>query len=247
MRLRFLALPPLLALLLVGCAPRPMDAPAAPEAREVPLEVRWVRRSAEHRAVFLQTYRAAGERLRAMADTLESGTWAVVLDADETLLDNARYQRERADLGLGFTPESWGEWVRREAAPALPGAVAFTQEVRRLGGRVVVVTNRTDAECPPTRANLTRVGVTAAAVLCQTDTGDKNPRFAAVEAGAVPGLAPLHVVMWVGDNIHDFPGLTQDVRLAEDGAFARFGETYWMLPNPMYGSWERNPDPDPAP
>ena len=53
-------------------------------------------------------------------------------------------------------------------------------------------------------------------------------------------LPPLDVLMWVGDNIQDFPRLTQSIRTAADSAFADFGETYIALPNPMYGSWERN-------
>ena len=114
----------------------------------------------------------------------------------------------------------------------------------RLGGRVVVVTNRSEAECADTRANLTDVGIPAAAVLCKGETSDKGPRFAAVASGAGTGLGPLRVAMWFGDNIHDFPALSQDVRLGGDDAFARFGETYWLLPNPMYGSWTDNADPE---
>ena len=227
---------------LAGCAttaPAPPSAPVAvpSAAAEVPLEVRWVRRSAEHAAIYVQTYRAATGHLREMADTLRGG-WAVVLDADETLLDNSLYQQERAAAGLGYTPESWNAWVRREAAPALPGAVAFTEAVRALGGHIVVVTNRDDVVCPETRSTLAAVGVVAAAVLCRTAEGDKNARFEAVEAGGVAGLPALDVVMWLGDNIQDFPGLSQNVRGGAGGL--PFGGRYWVLPNPMYGSWTGN-------
>jgi len=50
-------------------------------------------------------------------------------------------------------------------------------------------------------------------------------------------------VMWVGDNIQDFPRLRQDIRSSSDSAFAEFGDRFIVLPNPMYGSWERNPLP----
>ena len=233
----------LFALALAGCAPAFSIAPpdAAPAA--LPLEIRWVRTAAEHRATFLQTYRGATEHLRAMADTL-GADWAVIMDADETILDNSLYQRRRARQGLGYTPESWNDWVREEAAPALPGAVAFAQAVEALGGRVVVVTNREDVVCEPTRDNLRELGVPFAAVLCQQNgVGDKEPRFEAVRLGEGTGLPPLRVVMWVGDNIGDFPGLSQDVRGEGAAAFDRFGRSYWVLPNPMYGSWTRNLDP----
>ena len=77
-------------------------------------------------------------------------------------------------------------------------------------------------------------------MLCRLDDGDKNARFDAVERGAVAGLPPLAVAMWVGDNVGDFPGLTQDVRFGGEGALSAFGGRYWVLPNPMYGSWTGN-------
>lgn len=200
-----------------------------------------MRTAAEHRALFLQTYRLAGERLRALAAGLAPGSWAVILDADETVLDNSEQQRRTAERG-GFDEAAWNEWVREARAPALPGAAEFIAEVRRLSGRVVIVTNRQEAVCPETRRNFQALAIAVDAVLCRPPAGgDKNPRFQAVQQGGVPGLPPLRVLMWVGDNIQDFPGLTQATRTAPDSALAAFGRAYFLLPNPMYGSWERNP------
>jgi 5'-nucleotidase (lipoprotein e(P4) family) len=166
----------------------------------------------------------------------------VITDADETLIDNSTYQMERAALDSGFSNESWNAWGRRRAAAALPGAVEFTRHVRVLGGRVAVVTNRDESVCDDTRANLTAVGITYDLVLCQPAgaSSDKNPRFAAVaQGGAAPGVPALRVLMWLGDNIRDFPALGQAARDSAD-ALAPFGRTYFLLPNPMYGSWEQN-------
>ncbi len=240
MRLFLLCL--LMTALLAGCTTS-TSAVAPPSSStassELPLDIRWVRRSAEHQAAYAQTYRAASAYLSAMADTISTDRWAVVLDADETLIDNSLYQQERAEQGLGFSPESWNAWTLREEATALPGAVAFTRQVAELGGRVVVVTNRDDAVCEATRRNLQAVAIEASAILCQTDTGDKNPRFALVEQG-YGDLPPLRIVMWVGDNIQDFPGLSQQVRFGGQAALSEFGGRFWLLPNPMYGSWTRN-------
>jgi len=215
----------------------------------LPNEIRWFRNSSERIALSFQTYLAAGVRLRDLARQSRSpvGTWAVILDADETILDNSVYQRRRAEVDSAFTSASWAAWVREEAAPAIPGAVEFTHIVRELGGRVVVVTNRDESQCDATRANLAAVGVNAAAVLClQGGVSNKNPRFEAVQNGSVPGLPALRVLMWVGDNINDFPGLSQELRLGGGAGFARFGNDFWMLPNPMYGSWEGLPDAPPG-
>ena len=79
-------------------------------------------------------------------------------------------------------------------------------------------------------------------VLCRVQgRSDKNPRFEQVRTGTGTGLPPLKVVMWVGDNIQDFPGMTQAVRTQPATALAEFGRTWILLPNPMYGSWEGNP------
>jgi 5'-nucleotidase (lipoprotein e(P4) family) len=223
--------------------PTPSGAAAAPA---IPDAVRWFRASAERRAVYLEIYSSASITLARRSAGLEPQSWAVILDADETVIDNSPYEQMLAERHAAYDATSWNEWVRREAAPALAGAVAFTRRVHALGGRVVIVTNRDDTFCQPTKANLERVGITADEVLCRTDsTSDsKDPRFDAVASGHTPStLPPLRVVMWVGDNIQDFPHLTQAIRLNADSSFADFGERFIVLPNPMYGSWTRNPMP----
>ncbi|MEJ2186949.1 MAG: HAD family acid phosphatase, partial [Gemmatimonadota bacterium] len=214
-------------------------AAAVPRADPL-LAFEWVRGSAEHRAIYLEIYHAATVSLDSLAAGRAAGAWGVILDGDETMLDNSPYEAQRAEQGLGFTEESWSVWVRREAAPALPGARAFLERVHALGGRVVVVTNRREALCPATRANLRKAGLDADLVLCRRETSDKNPRFEAVQDGtASPDLPALDVLMWLGDNIRDFPHLSQSVKQQPDRAFQPFGRIYFMLPNPMYGSWQR--------
>ena len=243
----------LLPLLVVAVAPAACVSVASTTATPAPAvvadtafpSIRWTRSSAEHRAIFLQTYRLATERLEQHAAGRAAGTWAVILDADETVLDNAQYQQERARAGLPYSDESWNAWVRREAATVLPGAAEFVARVRTLGGRAVIVTNRDASVCDPTRANLRALGIAVDAVLCrEPGPSDKNPRFRAVQAGAAPSPLPaLAVVMWVGDNVGDFPGGSQALRTQPASAFAEFGRTWIVLPNPMYGSWERTPLP----
>lgn len=193
--------------------------------------------------MFLQTYAAAADHVREAAAKRTKGAWAVILDADETILDNSEYQRRRAAQGLGFTQDTWDAWVLEEKATALPGAAAFLTLVRDLGGRIAIVTNRDDNVCPATRRNMQALGLVNDVVLCRVNrVSDKNPRFEAVQKGtAIPNAGPLEVVAWVGDNILDFPGLSQDVHKGPADAFSNFGRMYFMLPNPMYGSWERLP------
>jgi len=226
-------------------APQPPAQPSlAPEPeRPVAGAIRWARSSAEHRALFLQVYRAATARVETEAARRAAGTWAVVLDADETVIDNSRYQLERDREGKPFDRESWHAWTKRREAVPLPGAKAFLARVRELGGRIAIVTNRTVSECPDTEAVFRAHDLAYDVMLCRPDPGpgDKNPRFEAVAKGTTPaGLPPLEVVAFVGDNIQDFPGASQSLRDRGPLAFVEFGVRFFVLPNPMYGSWERN-------
>lgn len=234
---------------LSGCATAPASTmadpttPAAPAVRTQPNEVHWVRSAAEHRAIFIQTYRHAGQRVREIAAGLPRGSWAVILDADETILDNSEYQRRLAELGTSFDIGTWNDWVREAAADTLPGAAGFIRTVRELGGRVAVVTNREDVVCDPTRDNLRAMGVIVDVVLCQVPgESGKDGRFNSVIEGTTgAGLPRLQVIAYVGDNIQDFPATTQAIRDAAPSMFDRFGVSWFILPNPMYGSWERVP------
>lgn len=230
----------------LACTPavhKPSIAPQLSGAQQPrpPRELLWVRTAAEHEALFYQTFRAAAARLRSLVGGYAQGTWAVIADADETLIDNSEYQRRIVPTGGVFDSASWNSWVRERGASALPGALEFSSAVRALGGHLVVVTNRDQRVCEDTRANIASIGIVAAAVLCRTTVSDKNARFEAVRTGtAASQLGPLNVVMWLGDNIQDFPQLTQQIRSTGDPRLALFGDRYFVFPNPMYGSFERN-------
>jgi predicted secreted acid phosphatase len=140
-----------------------------------------------------------------------------------------------------FTSESWAEWVFQEVAGPIPPAFEFVRVVQEMGGHVVIVTNRDEVLCESTRANLERLGLVPDLVLCRLPgEPEKNQRFQRVQRGtASPDLPALSVVAWIGDNIQDFPGFTQEDR-GDPSTFAAFGHLYFVVPNPMYGSWERN-------
>jgi len=221
---------------------RPTAAATPAADRPLPNEVRWFRNSAEYRALALEVYSSAATRLPALSNGLAPSTWAVIFDADETILDNSEYQRRRAVLDSGFTDDSWTQWVNERAAVAVPGAVDFTKFVHALGGRVVIVTNRSLGVCDATRANLAAIGILPDMLLCQPKgESNKNPRFERVQNGtAESGVPALKVVAWICDNIQDFPNLTQAAR-NDPAALAEFGTKYFVLPNPMYGSWQQVP------
>ena len=209
------------------------DAPIAP----LGYELRWYQRAAERRALSLQAYAYATAKLEAKVAAGVPASWGVIVDADETIINNSAYQKSRADLGVGYSPGTWTDWVNKKAATAIDGAPAYLARVKALGGKVVIVTNRMkDTECAQTEDNLHALGFVYDQILCRP-TGlpsDKNPRFDAVAASG------MTVLEFVGDNILDFPMLTQEIRKQPDAAFAAFGDRFFLVPNPMYGSFEKN-------
>jgi 5'-nucleotidase (lipoprotein e(P4) family) len=231
----------LLTSILLGCAggQAPVMAPSpVAEHPEPGKEVLWVRDSAEYVAVVVQTFRLAERRIEELASGREQGRWAVMMDADETVISNLDYSLGRVEEGGAWSQESWSSWVEAGRATVLPGAIGFIDRVRELGGRVVIVTNRSQADCDATRRNLLAVGVSFDHLRCKDAESDKARRWEEVRTGDGTGLGPLEIVMWIGDNIHDFPGLAQSARGADLDAFEEFGDRFFLLPNPLYGSWE---------
>ena len=144
------------------------------------------------------------------------GTWAVVLDADETIINNVQYQIERDKLGVGFSQESWTEWTAREEATLVPGAKEFIEAVYANGGLVAIVTNRSDREQLATENNLAALGLergedfhvllTLASKRAEARDTLKDARY-----GLVPvlldeqGYPGVEVVAYLGDNVKDQP------------------------------------------
>jgi acid phosphatase len=231
----------LLLVVLSACATAARKPAVATPAPAYSNGVTWVTRSAEYQALVFQTFTLAASAVEAGARGKAAGQWAVILDADETVISNLVYQQELERAGEEHTAARWGAWVRRREAVPMPGAKAFLDQVRALGGRIAIVTNRLESECLDTRAVFEREALPFDAMLCRPDgqPSDKNPRFAAVAAGSAIGASgPVEVVAWVGDNIQDFPALTQGVRDQGAAGFAAFGVRFFMMPNPMYGGWQ---------
>ncbi|MEJ2085739.1 MAG: HAD family acid phosphatase [Acidobacteriota bacterium] len=217
------------------------EAPTTEAAVELPRSVHWMRNSAEYRAILLQTYAMATEELRAIIAGRERGTWAVALDADETVISNALYERELTVAGRKSDAATWRAWVARQDAEPLPGAKAFLQTVEELGGYIAIVTNRSATDCPDTEANFRKFDRPFDVMLCKEHDGEKESRWESVENGTASEQLPaVEIVMWFGDNIQDFPDHDQNLRHGDASQYSDFGRRYFIMPNPMYGSWQSN-------
>jgi 5'-nucleotidase (lipoprotein e(P4) family) len=167
---------------------------------------------------------------------------AVVVDADETVLDNSRYQATLVKNGQTYSAQGWTEWVNRSEAAAIPGAVEFLRYAASRGVRVFYITNRRLEEKEATAANLKRLGfpdVSNETLLVRTDpnSSSKEPRRRSVSSR-------YRIVLLMGDNLNDFAEVFENSKTV-DGRIAAveenkslFGSRFIVLPNPMYGDWE---------
>jgi acid phosphatase len=202
-----------------------------------------MRDSEEYAAIARQLFRSAERAATDAARRQPRGSaWAVVLDVDETALDNSAHQLERLAYRVPFDSASWNAWTRRVEAGTVPGVAGFIAAVRRLGGRVAWISNRWESTREPTRANLTARGLwnddDRLCLLTPEPAYTKAARRAEVASGAGRcgwDGTPVTVLAFVGDQMADFPQAgEQDPDAGRDDAF---GVRFFLLPDPMYGSW----------
>ena len=163
---------------------------------------------------------------------------AVVLDIDETLLDNSPFQGWQIIEKKGFNDDDWVRWVELARARPLPGAVEFTRYADSLGVEVFYVSNRTVKEMGPTIKNMTEWGFANADsthMLLKETVSSKVERRALIEND-------FDIILLVGDNLADLSSIYEkrDTDYGFEAVYADrrlFGTKYIVLPNPMYGNW----------
>lgn len=217
----------------------------------------WVQNSAEYALLARQTYRMGVSQLvmgmqdrQWSADEVqirdgdyESKPPAVILDCDETVLDNSAYNARGIVQAESYSTESWNAWCQEKKAGAIPGALDFVKSAESLGVKVFFITNRRDVVKQATIENLNQLGFNAdeSNVLTKNeDMGrgdDKVSRRAHV-------AKEYRIVLLIGDSMSDLcsgmdvPNTNQRNEIAQ-GKTELLGSRWIMLPNPVYGSWQR--------
>lgn len=255
--------------ILAGCQSAPSVAPPPvpiaiddQRSREQLHAVLWVQAAPEYRAASQQIYRAATAQLpsllaaggTALEDSQTSSFVgkppAIIMDLDETVLDNSAYNAMLVRQHQPYTAANWLTWVMARQATAVPGAVQFITAARALGYQVLFVSNRACAgrtaydtngeavDCPQQAATLANLRTllgyepTAEQLLLRSEQAawrrsDKSLRRQAL-------AAQYRIVMLVGDNLEDFINIAAYDPAKHAG---HWGVDWFMLPNPMYGSW----------
>lgn len=204
------------------------------------MAVAWYQTSAEAKALYTQGYNAAKKSLEEKIKNNTKGEkLAVVLDLDETVLDNSPIQAYYAANGKSY-PEGWHEWVMYGKAEVVYGAKEFLDFANKNGVGIYYVTDRNaETEFEATKKNLLEKELP----LQSDDNLMLRPKGEKGKDGRRKKVEETHkIVMLVGDNLLDF-ATPEDSSLAGRDKFVKdyakeWGDKYIMLPNPMYGSWE---------
>jgi 5'-nucleotidase (lipoprotein e(P4) family) len=200
----------------------------------------WVQTSGEYKALSYQAFNLARMQLDTyISQHKGSKKVAVVVDADETIIDNSAYESWLIGRNEGYSSESWAKWMDSADAKAIPGAVEFLQYADKKGVAVFYITNRKESGKVGTLKNLQALGfpqVSESQVLLRTASSDKESRRQEV--------AKNHdIALLMGDNLNDFSSdfaveTLEQTYLAVDKNKALFGTQFILLPNPTYGDWE---------
>ncbi|WP_300618190.1 5'-nucleotidase, lipoprotein e(P4) family [Dokdonella sp.] len=266
----------LVTALLAGCAgaPKTREAPVAAPQVQVPAPVAsagpapddnlnavaWTQTAVEHDLIYREVYRVAGEKL---PGAMKSPKWdalakedrqqplkglkpAVILDIDETVLDNSPYQARLVRDGASYNEATWAAWCREKAAKPMPGALEFTRLAARHGVTVFYLSNRAQDLNAATLENLREAGFPVAGEEvflglgtvvdgCEQNGSEKGCRRQLVGR-------KYRVLMQFGDQLGDFVDVlanTPDGRRAAVAPYLDWvGDRWFVLPNPTYGSWE---------
>lgn len=220
----------------------------------------WFQTSVERDLVYTAIYRAAGQRLDA---ALKDRRWdalpkdertddpsklppAIIVDIDETVLDNSPSQVRQIRERRGFNEAAWGAWVNERKAKALPGAVEFLSAAASRGVTVFYISNRDASLAEATLTNLRAAGFPlkdAGQFLGLGTVVDGCEQHGAEKACRRQQVArDYRVLMQFGDQVGDFVQIVANTREGRREAMAPYqawiGERWWPLPNPLYGSWE---------
>jgi 5'-nucleotidase (lipoprotein e(P4) family) len=199
----------------------------------------WHQTSGEYRALCYQAFNLAKFRIDEALNNKFDKKPAVVVDIDETVLDNSPYNANLIVTNGSFSQPTWKAWTQGANAIPVPGAVEFMNYAVFKGVDVFYISNRKLEEMPGTLANLVKYGFPQADsthILLRAEPGGKEKRRLKV--------AETHeIVLLCGDNLNDFTDIFEKKNIAErfegvDKLKEQWGKKLIVLPNPIYGDWE---------
>ncbi len=171
---------------------------------------------------------------------------AIIVDIDETILNNAGHAARAIIARKGFVQEIWRAWVRETVAPAVPGAVDYLRRGRSHGNYGLLYVQPISR---PRRGDPQEPGSRRLSAPERHRRGPAPRREAGLGNRQVtaPGLGCRELsgsCRSSGTTCATFVHVPEDDDDAARIEIAlshrdRWGEGWYMLPNPIYGGWEQ--------
>ncbi len=199
--------------------------------------VLWHQTAAEYHALTYQAYNLARLRLDEDIARNETHPKAIIVDIDETVLNNSAYNA-REILGQTSYPEGFYRWIDQAQGTAIPGAVEFLTYADKKGYEIFYISNRNTRGFNGTLRNLQKYDFPQADedhILLKLDNFSKKDRRDLV-------AETYEIVMLIGDNLIDFEEAFKHKSVKErftqvEMLKDEFGSRFIILPNPMHGEW----------
>ena len=225
----------------------------------------YLQTSAEYRACCYTIYKCAEFRLETILEKERHNLMkpAIVMDLDETVFDNSAFQTFLYMNNLEYTNELWADYEENypQDVTLIPGAKQFIEKAESLGVTVIFISNRSKSYIQSTESAIEKLGISTTGLAERLflkrkgESSDKSSRREAV-------AAKYNILMYFGDNLRDFSesfaakkldyddisdeylkAIEQRKSLA-DNAVCHWGVDWFVLPNPVYGEWEKLIDPN---
>ena len=203
------------------------------------LSVLWQQESAEVKALRLQAYNMAKENIdQLINENKMPKNPAVVLDLDETVMDNIPAGAYQITSNKGYNHEDFTEWTGKAECKEIEGASDFINYAKSKGVEIFFVSNRSPEEMSSTIDNLKKLNIEVPQenILLKEKSSNKGERFDKIKEN-------YEIIMYVGDNAGDFGGEYSKKSNEERSQLVldnknEMGIKYIALPNPTYGDFE---------
>ena len=126
------------------------------ENTQYPNDVKWVTNSKEYKILCEQIYFNAWKSIK--KEVKNSKEAVIIMDLDETVLDNSKYQIELFKKSEKYNPESWNKWVEKEEADLVPGAKKFILKFKdKDGSKIIFLSNRDNSTLISTKKKYEKI------------------------------------------------------------------------------------------
>ena len=194
-------------------------------------DVQWVTQSSEYKSLCEQIYISAWISIQNRVNSVKEPV--IIMDLDETVLDNSQYQIDLFNKSEKYNPKSWNKWVKREEAKLVPGSKDFILRFKKINGaKIIFLSNRDNTTLISTKNNMKDLGIFFSddvflLRLANNDTKINRREEVLLGKNRMKAYGAKKIIAYFGDAMGEFP---------EDKNY-NFGINKFIFPNPMYGKW----------